>query len=334
MYNSLVTPKIYTENPETDVDYSKNDVDSSKIDADLQYTLTNLFGINSIGNIIRCFNPASFVKRQVVHFNSLEQDIQLNGSGKLQWSLSYSNLTPATVQLPSSMQRILAIKLAGSIKTRPYNIQIYPLPIFSSSHWFSMQNYNRNKISILIDEFAEQSFIGPVVNGNVSKFHFTLTHVGDEWISESYGQGFYNFHKPYISPTTITMQFFSNWIPCSIYGTLFNGPAIKNGSNTLTITSTVETAFLSAPVYVSRFTTTNPVADRVLIEMINNTLHTNVTVITTPAPYPNEMINLTVVTINVDLSAVTLPTNLVCEVRSAYSAEYIIPIEFYYTDLL
>lgn len=334
----------------------------SEVDSQTAYSVNNILGLESLTQLKLLLNPKTMINKYLVILNSALQDPELNGSGLLQWTLSYDAQGPGLVQMPADMKHIVGVRYAcpfRMLQGSPSNT--YANVPFPGSSWWAQRYNTKSLMTIAIEEFRAQSFIGPpyptkgsstvgaqvspITNVECRRFHFVARqeNVGEigfvyeipvyEADVSQFGQGFYWFQHPYIPPSTLTLSFGAPFLPCKLYGTIEKGAAIINLSGTLTIWFDQFTYMLNEPVYISGFTTTDPVADAALINAVNTQLHTDISIDQQMFPYPN---NITVQTgfvfNNIDLSAVTLPANLQCVVRSTRSVMYTIGLEFYYTS--
>lgn len=326
------------------------------------YQVSRVMGQESIAQLKLLLNPRATLKRYLLILNSALQDPELNGTGALQWTLSYDACGPGLTQMPADMGHIVGVRFACPfrfLQSQPSNT--YANVPFPGSSWWAQSFNTKGLMTVCIEEFRAQSFIGPpyptqgdpTINAPISpaantqcrRFHY----IGyQEWVSEvgyiievpayefnadQFGQGFYWFAYPYLPPTTLTLTFGAPFIPCQLYGTKVSGRAEKNTDDTLTIWFDQYTPMLSEPCYIRGFTTTNPVADQALIERVNTELHTDITRTGQSFPYPNDITAQPGFIFNaIDLSAVTLPADLVCLIQSTRSVMYTIGLEFYYTD--
>jgi hypothetical protein len=324
------------------------------------YSVQSLIGQDSIEQLKLLLNPSSCVKRYLLILNSVLQDAVLNGTGAIQWTLSYSGQAPGLVQMPADMKHVVGVRYACPFRMLQSTNAYQNVP-FPGSHWWSQADTTRNLITIAIEEFRAQSFIGPPypqasnstqgalvspIRGTQNRrFHFIgyQRSVGESGFiieapvvdveSSQFGQGFYWFQFPYIPPNTLTLTFGAPFVPCQLYGTVVSGAAEDSGANTLRIWFDQITQFNAEQgYYISGFTTTDPVTDAALIEFVNTALHVNFTNEFRTFPYPNDISAQRGLTFNaIDLTGVTLPAGLVCQVRSTVSVMYTVGLEFYYT---
>ena len=97
--------------------------------------------------------------KKIIIFDSINQDDNINGSGKISWNLCASSVfNDGSYQTVKNIRDIVGVKL--------YSPQImFPQSLIQYSNYIS-------RYTILIEEFASQSFIGPE-NQN---FHFMFTY--------------------------------------------------------------------------------------------------------------------------------------------------------------
>lgn len=308
--------------------------------------LTDLFGRQTPHSIIRLLNSAATIKRHLIIFNGIQQNAAMNGTGKMQFDMTFTAATGSiaqgncTAKWPETCAWIVGIRYAGGMRMPTVSLSLHNNDL---GLWYSNVFQSMRQINICIEEFVDQAFIGPPypaqsTPGSIAtrnqRFHFIADmSTQDREFNiiqnvpfvdldpQQFGQGFYWFARPYIPPQTITMSFAAPFIPFDLPGTVVTLTASVNFANQLQGTLVGYTQ-VRGPLYVRGFTTTDPEADAILIETVNTVLHTDVTVFG----------ELTFVFNDVDLTGVTLPADLQIVCYSTRQPMYIVPIEFYYVE--
>lgn len=331
------------------VNGDQDNVDSRDNES-LPVSLASLFSSSTPFSVQRLLNPQTHYKRHLIMFNSVQQNATMNGSGVMQFDMTFTGATGDIEQgnclarWPDNCAHIVGIRYAGGLRMiRAENTISQAVPQL----WYTESRQTLQQTTICLEEFADQAFIGPPYPAQTAlgtratrnrRFHF----IGEQSVayepgfnmfqipinidSGQFGQGFYWFARPYIPPQTITMSFGAPFVPIDLPGTILTGPATKTMGDTLLVTSAGFTMVINTPCYIRGFTTTDPVGDAALIERVNTVLHTDITLVAELPAVRQLEFN------DVDLTGVTLPAGLVVQCISTQTPMYIVPIEFYYTE--
>lgn len=220
---------------------------------------------NMLKDLMKFF-PKNY-KRSNIVLDTHNQTLSNLKYGKLSWKVNYENIfIEGSVAFDPNMNFIHGIKLGG-------------IKFLKNSLIETLGNSKNYHLSILIDEFSSQSFVG--TDGKL--FHFLQMYKyqynGEEPLSvevSPYGHndGYFWFNKPFQSLHTITLTlgdpmieipFDNNFIKCKLVQN--SNPMELIPINKITYTTLY---YMNNQLQISGFTTGNPVADTVLISSINN----------------------------------------------------------------
>jgi hypothetical protein len=219
--------------------------------------VTSILGISTLSGLQAAFMPATSSSKKTAYlFLDSRYRVQNNSTGNtFQWNyVDNNNLSQGSVNSNNNIQNIIAMR-TRSIKL-PYNVT-------------ADNPYNR--LTMFIQEFTSQSFIAH----ENTNFHFIFeTTVHDKYIDLNIrrdGESVYVFTTPISSLNTITLSFASplqnvTLDPDSavIQATGYGIPAGIQFT-----TPSPHNLGAGDTVYISGFTTTNPINDINAISAIN-----------------------------------------------------------------
>lgn len=152
--------------------------------------ITGLFGLTSLSDISRIFNPIISYSKNYIAFDSFNRDV--SSINTLKWNYaSIMNTASGNVSTNDEIRSIISIKLyQPSIPT-------------------SFVNTNTNRISFLIEEFSANSYIA----SSNRRYHF-LSRVNTnlnnnrfcECQTEGYADGEFKFRKPITHLSSLTIS--------------------------------------------------------------------------------------------------------------------------------
>lgn len=273
-------------------------------------------------DMLLTFNPSSAYKRKFIVLDSINQSDLLNGSGKISWDVIPSrDFFQGCVNTTRQLRNIVGIRM---ISARWEKIPELHYMSDDIARW-----------TILIDELITQSTLG--FEGR--KYHF-MTTVGAKAALDSTGtyryydftlhnfnNGYFWFRRPITLLNKITLSFGCPWYVFKMKSNKMTGIGTINGALRLLVSfpsganfANSNAVLMFGSLTITGFTTTTPLVDAALITSINN--HAFV-----PLSYPTAYS----IEFNIDLTGVTLPSNLQINV---YSTNYrmIFPLEVIYQD--
>ena len=270
--------------------------------------ITSLLGLTTIKDLQNIFNPAANYERNYIVLDSRYRSTALSSSSsntRFQWQYSPTdNVREGTVNSIGNIENIVSMKLYQPIIPNVAGI-----------------NTNSGRISLLVEEFAAQSFIASALR----KYHYimriALPYFSSRFVecqTEDYGDGVYNFKKPILTFDTLTVSFGD---PLSLISIPNDRDKCTVNSYGLTtqVTCTIPHNLSTGDIiFLSTFTTDAPAIDKTTIDEMNNPFGLAVTVISP-----------TILQLPVDSSTVTTKAALTMPIY--YGAfRFILAFEFTY----
>lgn len=225
-----------------------------------QTEISSFLGAKNVMDLLRVVNPTQVSRTASILLDTRYRILDDEGTTSFKWNFVNNNNTlQGTVNAIGDIRDITAIKVFPF--KMPYSAQA---------------DNNYDKITMYIEEFSAQSFIGH----EDRKFHFMFdTKVTDRWIklnAKDNNGGIFKFKNPITRIETITINFGSPLQPI-IFDTdrknmnIYSYSDVNNIKKTTSIISSsphnLETGDL---VYISNFVTRNLVLDNKIISDINN----------------------------------------------------------------
>ena len=289
--------------------------------------IQSIFGHVNARSLVYRLNPSIKFKYKTLVLDSLQQSISTRGTGKLSWELNYSGISiPNTIQITEPLSNIVGLRLGPS---RWQFIDSYKYSSDLIARW-----------TILIEEFASQSFIGP----NGKKFHFMLgiwkQSVSDTIFSGNYyydlsthgfNQGYYWFNRPFDFVNNLTLEFGSPFQKFNMKShTTWGTQSVTSNYLSVSFADSLVDASGSPllgneALTISGFTTSNPTnpADAALIASVNSGTH-----IPRFLPMAAPVSTRFVLVFNIDVTGFTIPSREIAITTPRYRSLY--PLELIY----
>lgn len=278
----------YLSNEIKDMSLNEKNITNTKISTNIlrpqttEIEISSILGFNNVYEIQKLFNPeASYIRNYIILDSRYRLITNTNTSPITQFQWSYvdnANITNTSVNSIGTIKNIVSMRL------------YQPRVPFVQTGTYNMNSETR-RVSILINEFLAQSFIGP----NDSRFHFILQPIimnisADplfpyypnmiELKVEEFNDGKFSFRKPITTFDTLSVTFLD---PVNVITFKHDRDTITfTYGNPTTITTSVPHLFnnslLNTYGVISNFTTNSPVTDKVIIDAINNPLGLTLTV--------------------------------------------------------
>ena len=226
----------------------------------------SILGATNISTLQKTLTPESQYLRKLIVLDSDEQDEFLSGTGKLSWNLAnINNYQKGVVCTSGNIRNIVGMRL-------------FP------PRWekIDIAEYNKdyiNRWTILVEEFATQSFISPTGN----RFHFMFTYQAEsdldsagvyynfDYSLKNFNKGYYWFRTPFTTVDKMTLSFTSAFNKFNIKTNKAYGTIVQN-SNPMQIDFETSPIFFTGDIAeINGFTTGDPIADAALIEYVNAT---------------------------------------------------------------
>jgi hypothetical protein len=215
--------------------------------------VSSILGNNDIYSVQRIINPTALYTKTQILLDSRWRSQDTDGTTLFRWS--FSNTVAAklgTFNTTSPIRDIIAIKV---------------LP-FKIPYSASAENPTKN-ITMYYNEFSNQC----VIAQENRKYHHWLDYVKeDDWLSldaTKYNKGNYFFDKPITTLDTLTVSFGSPLQIIQFDIDRMNAVFTEDNPTILTFPS-AHNLDNGNTIYFTDFSTTNPVADAVLISAINS----------------------------------------------------------------
>lgn len=265
-----------------------------------------IFGQSNFNSVIAALNPSGATRKNYILFDTRYRSQDTDGVTSFGWNfLSNSNVnTPGAINSLGDVKNVTAIK-------------VYPIKI---PYMDVLVNNSYNRVTMLINEFSGQAFIGQ----EGRKFHFIFESEVDENMIKltplPHPTGIFEFAKPISSIDTLTLTF---GMPLeSVTFDPDRGAATVQYTNPAQFTMTNNMPHnlqTGDQVYISGFTSNNTVVDYTAINVVNAINGYNVYVVD---PFTFQ--------IQVDLTTITAPiANIVVSVYFGSKRIYI-PMELWY----
>ena len=281
--------------------------------------IASLFGLNNAFGIQQLFNPeATYIRNYIVLDSRYRIINETNSNNIIAFTWSYvdnANIRDGSVNSVGTIKDIVSMRI------------YQPRVPFITSGSYNMNSETR-RVSIVIQEFQSQSFIGP----QGSRFHFMLQPVIPvvtppttypnmiELEVEEYNDGRFDFRRPVVTFDSLTLSFLD---PVNIIPFLHDRDNITfTYGNPTIITTSIPHLFVSTSgqTYgvISGFNTANPAGDAATINAINSLIELTLTVT-----------GSNTFTIPIDTSTVTPIGGLVAQIFFN-ERRVVIPIELTY----
>lgn len=287
----------------------------------------SIFGYTNAQSLLYRLNPKIKFKYKTLVLDSLQQSTSTRGTGKLTWELNHSGVNvPNTVQITEPLSNVVGLRL-GTCRWQ-----------FIDSYKYSSDNIAR--WSILIEEFAGQSFIGP----NGKKFHFMLgilkQSVSDTIFAGNYyydlsthgfNQGYFWFNRPFDFINSLSFEFGSPFQKFNMKShTTWGTQSVTSGYLSVSFSDSLVDASGSPllgneALTISGFTTANPTnpADAALIAVVNTGTHTPRFL-----PMAPPVSSRFVLVFDIDVTGFTIPLHEIAITTPRYRSIY--PLELIY----
>jgi hypothetical protein len=247
----------------TDESFADNGVGSSDISFTQQITnsfanavdVSSIFGSKTFDSIKSIFNPKESVKTTYLLLDTRYRILETDGTTSFKWN--YTNTT-STIQ--GSVNAIGDIQNIVSMRVLPFRVPYYKLA----------PNNTYNKITMYIQEFSAQSYIGQ----ENSNFHFVFPiNIDKNYINLEVNRdidGVYNFKTPIARLDTLTISFSSPLQPIVFDTDRQNMQIDSYGLVTTFICLVPHNLETGDLVYVNGFTTANPNLDTPITSQFAN----------------------------------------------------------------
>lgn len=215
-----------------------------------------IFGQSDFNSVINALNPSGTVRKNYIFFDTRYKAQNTDGT-----TVSWNFLSNSSTNTPGGINSIGDIKNVTSIKVYPFKIP-YQDVIVSNAY---------NRVTMLIQEFSGQAFIGQ----EGRKFHFIFeTEIDNNMIKLTPLPppfGLFEFAKPITQIDTLTLSFGMPLEPI-----IFD---IDRGSVTVAYTNPAQftmtnnvphTLTTGDQVYFSGFTSGDTINDYTTINLVNN----------------------------------------------------------------
>jgi hypothetical protein len=289
---------------------ASNDDDSAEIaigSSDVSFTqqitnsfantvdIASIFGSKTFDSIKSIFNPAAAVKTTYLMLDTRFRTLETDGTISFKWNYTNtSNTTQGSINSIGDIQNIV------SMRVLPFRIPYYKLA----------PNNIYNKITMYIQEFSAQSYIGH----ENSRFHFVFPiNIDKGYINLEVNRDMdavYNFKTPIARLDTLTINFASPLQPIIFDTDRMNMQISSYGTSTEFVSIIPHNLETGDIVYVNGFTTANPNLDTpitsqfadlngIIVENIDDT-HISLPINTTNLVYAGSgTVNVTAASTNV-----------------------------------
>lgn len=275
--------------------------------------LKSILGLRTVEEIQALFNPSALFVKNYIVMDSQNRNLALNSNKRFQWQyVNNANVAQGTVNTVGTVKNLIAMQLYQPIIPRSPEL-----------------NDDTGRVSILIEEFAAQSFIASAER----RYHFltryvlsgtpTANRLQFELQIEDYGEGLFKFRTPITTFDTITVSFgdpinLLTFYPDRDRVTFTAYSAAPFGPTEIT-TSIPHNLLVGERVLFTEFTTNDPVADQAIIDIFNRPY----------GVFVNTVISPTVFTIGIDTFTINGIPNL--EIPILYPAKrFIFALELTY----
>lgn len=228
------------------------------------------------------FNPRSLVKTAYILLDSRYRVRDSISNNLFKWNLNYSgsNYDPNTTAV--STARIINI---GSVKMLPFK---FPYTTGALT--------NHNRLAVEIVELNNQAYIS---YNNRFHFEFDIESGGvgySQYICKDLGSNVavFTFTNPVAELNTISLRFYNPYSLLTLDPDILYGTITSNSAQSVITFTKPPMVALGDMVVIQQFTTTNPTADFVSIEQMND-----------PDGWPITAVTTFSITIDVDISGLT-----------------------------
>lgn len=234
----------------------------------IQLAIDKVFGMVEPRELQLAFNPETLYQKHYIVLDSRYRLLTTNGTSVFRWQyIDNVNSRQGTVNTVGTIRNLVGMKLYQ--------------PVFPNKSLNSMTQ----RLSILIEEFAAQSFIASAER----RYHFitrtTPTSNGKyvECQTEDFNDGVYKFHTPVTTFDTLTVTFGD---PLDIISLSYDRANVTFSYGlTTTVTCPIAHNLASGDrVFLSDFTTDAPAVDKIYIDAVNDKFGLAVTV-TSPTAF-------------------------------------------------
>lgn len=247
----------------TDDVSAENGVGSSDISFTQQITnsfantvdVASIFGSKTFDSIKSIFNPVAAVKTTYLLLDTRYRTLETDGTSAFKWNYTNTNsTTQGSVNAIGDIQNIVSMRVSA------FRIPYYKLA----------PNNVYNKITMYIQEFSAQSYIGQ----ENSRFHFIFPiDIDKGYINlkvDRDSDGVYNFKTPIARLDTLTINFASP-LQQIIFDTDRQNMQISSyGTSTRFVSLVPHNLETGDIVYVNGFTTANPNLDTPITSQFEN----------------------------------------------------------------
>jgi hypothetical protein len=242
-----------------------------------QVEVTSLLGNRTLTDLQRLINPALVKKTFSILLDTRYRILDTDGTTSFQWNFINNEIT--------SQGSVNAI---GNIRDI-VSFRIFPVRM----PYLSVADNEYQRISIFVQEFTAQSFIGQ----ENRRFHFIFeSDIEDRWINlkpENYNDGFFRFRSPIVRLETLTLSFGAPLEPIVFDTDRLLASVTLYSTTTRFVTVSDHNLETGDRIYVSNFTTLNPNTDTVFVSSINRSIGHIATIV-----------DATTLTINVNSSSI------------------------------
>lgn len=235
------------------VDFSKTIATSfnNKVDVD------SFLGNNSIESLQKIINPELVKVNSYILLDTRYRILEDDGTNQFVWNfVNNESVSQGSVNAIGDIQNITAMR-------------VYPIRIPYNSG--ADNEYDR--VSLYIQEFSAQSFIAQ----ENRRFHFLFdTSVEDRWINLNpfnFNDGYFRFRNPIARLEQLTISFGRPLDPVVFDTDRMNAEIDNADYGTVTQFTTTSNHNLETGdfVYITGFTSQNPISDNAAISAINTT---------------------------------------------------------------
>lgn len=218
-----------------------------------QVEVVSLFGNKTASEFLKIINP-TLVKRTIsIVLDTRYRILDNDGTTYFRWNFINNETTAqGTVNAIGNIRDITAIR-------------IFPVRI----PWVATAENDYDRVTIFIQEFSAQSFIGQ----ENRRFHFMFDTLStDRWIdlkTENFNDGYFRFRNPITRLETLTLSFGSPLEQIVFDTDRMSASVTTYGTKTEFTTTSAHNLEAGDRVYISSFSTANINTDTVIVTAIN-----------------------------------------------------------------
>jgi hypothetical protein len=222
---------------------------------DSKVDVISLFGKTSIEDIQKTIDSNFSKTYSYIMLDTRYRILDDDGTTRFRWNfVNNETIAQGSVNAIGNIQNITALRVS-------------PIRIPYSS--IADNNYDR--VTLFIEEFSAQSFIGQ----ENTRFHFIFNaNVNDRWIDLdpfNFNDGYFRFRSPITRLETLTIRFNAPLENIIFDRDRLNGIITTYGVKTEFTTSSNHNLETGDLIYISGFTTSRPASDTSIISNINKT---------------------------------------------------------------